>query len=237
MPRTPTPSTLRGRRQRLNLDPRDLGLPVAAGLPRQALLRRPKRRPPPLLGPQMLRQLIAAVWAEQSVLPAVGLLSLLEDVRDQLLVRAVRAPRRVRADLRAIDRDHPDLHQPRLLAQRQHLGKQLAERPLMPATELRDRRVIRHPHRRDQLVHNILPTRPLDPPRRAVPTRIRVQQQRDHHRRLIRRPPLTILPMSPIERRQVHLLNSAQDRPHHVIIRHPIRQIRRHQHRLPPVLR
>ena len=183
----------------------------------------------------MLRHLITTISAEQPVLPAVGLLSLLEDVRDQLLVGAVRAPRRVRADLHAIDRDHPNLDQARLVAQRQHLAEQLAERPLVPAAELRDRRVIRHPHRRDQLVGHILPARPLDPTRGPVPARVRVQQQCHHHRRLVRRPTVTVRPIRPIERAQVHLLDRPQDRPHHVIVRHPIHQIRRQQHRLPPV--
>ncbi len=34
---------------------------------------------------------------------------------------------------------------------------------------------------------------------------------------------------------QIHLIARPQNRPHHVIVRHPFRQIRRHQHRLPPV--
>ena len=185
----------------------------------------------------MLRQLIATILPEQPVLPAVGLLGLLEDVGDEPLVGAVRAARRVRADLRAIDRDHPDLDQPGLLAQLEHRAEQLAERPLVPAAELRDRRVIRHPHRRDQLVDHILPARPLDPPRGPVPARIRVQKQRHHHRRLIRRATLTILPIRAIERAQIHLLNRPQDRPHQVILRHPLHNDRRHQQRLPPILR
>ena len=110
----------------MNLDPRDLRLRVAAGLLRQPLLRGLERRAAALLAPQMLRHLITTVRAEQPVLPAVGLLGLLEDVCNQLLVGAVCAPRRVRADLGAIDRDHPNLHEPRLVAQRQHLAEQLA---------------------------------------------------------------------------------------------------------------
>jgi len=41
----------------------------------------------------MLRRLIAPIGPEQTVLPAIGLLGLLEDVGDQLLVGAVRATR------------------------------------------------------------------------------------------------------------------------------------------------
>ena len=183
----------------------------------------------------MLGRLIAAILTEQAVLPAVGLLGLLEDVRDQLLVGAVRAPRRVRADLHAIDRDHANLDQARLTTQAQHRSEQLAERLLVPAAELRDRRMIRDRHRGDQLVGDVLPARPLDPPRRPVPARVRVDQQRDHHRRFVGSAPLTIRAIRPIERAEIHLIDRPQDRPHHMIIRHPIRQIRRQQQRLPPV--
>ena len=62
-----------------------------------------------------------------------------------------------------------------------------------------------------------------------------VHKQRDHHRRVIRRTTLTVLPIRPIEPAQVHLVDRPQDRPHHMIDRHPLRQIRRHQHRLPPI--
>jgi uncharacterized protein (DUF427 family) len=50
--------------------------------------------------------------------------------------------------------------------------EQLAERLLMPAAELRDRRVIWDRHRGDQLVGHVLPARPLDPPRGPVPARV-----------------------------------------------------------------
>ena len=43
-------------------------------------------------------------------------------------------------------------------------------------------------------------------------------------RRLVRRAALTVLAIRPIERAQVHLLNGPQDRPHQVIVRHPIQQ-------------
>jgi len=56
-----------------------------------------------------------------------------------------------------------------------------------------------------------------------------------HHRRFVGSAPLTIRAIRPIERAEIHLIDRPQDRPHHMIIRHPIRQIRRHQHRLPPV--
>src|SRR3954452_2705201 len=47
--------------------------------------------------------------------------------------------------LRAVDRDHPDLDQPDLRAQRQHLPEQVREGALMPDTEARDCGVIGDP--------------------------------------------------------------------------------------------
>jgi hypothetical protein len=233
LPPAPTPASRHPIRVQLDLC--DLRLFAAAGIRSEPLLRRLERRPTPLRSPQMLGRLIATILTEQAVLPAVGLLSLLKDVRDKLLVGAVRTARRVRADLHAIDRDHPNLNQARLLTQRQHLREQLAERSVVPAAELRDRRVIRNRHRGDQLVGHVLPARPLDPARGPVPARVRVQQQRDHHRRLVGSATLTVRAIRPIERAQIHLIDSPQDRPHHVSVRHPLRQIRRQQHRLPPI--
>jgi hypothetical protein len=56
-----------------------------------------------------------------------------------------------------------------------------------------------------------------------------VQQERDHHRRVIRRPATTIAAVVGAERAQVQLLDRAQDAPHEVILRDPIQQRRRHQ--------
>ena len=150
-----------------------------------------------------------------------------------LAVAAVLIHRRVRLDLRPIDRDHPDRHQPRLTAQPEHVIKQLRDLALVPAAELRDRRVIRRAHPGDHLERHVLPTRPLDPPRGPVPARIRVHQEA---------PPSTAgsyggttRPPQPIRLREtvkVHLLDRPQDRPHQVILRQPLHQRRRHQQQL-----
>jgi hypothetical protein len=58
-----------------------------------------------------------------------------------------------------------------------------------------------------------------------------------HHLRVIRRATLTIRPIRPVERVQVHLLDRAQHRPDEVILRQPIRQRRRQQHHLAAVTR
>jgi hypothetical protein len=55
----------------------------------EALLGGRERLTPALLGPQMLRRLIATISTEETVLSPVGLLSLVQDVGDELLIGAV----------------------------------------------------------------------------------------------------------------------------------------------------
>ena len=81
-------------------------------------------------------------------------------------------------NLRAVDRDHPDLHQPRLPTEPQHLTEQARQRRLVAHTKTRDRRVIRRLLRRDHTVGDILHTAPLDPPRGPFALCISVHQQR-----------------------------------------------------------
>ena len=114
--------------------------------------------------------------AIELVLTPVGLLRFAQDLPDQLAVGAVLIHRRVRLDLRPIDRDHPDRHQPASRHSPSTSSNSSAISALVPAAELRDRRVIRRPHPGDHLERDVLPTRPLDPTRRPVPARIRVQK-------------------------------------------------------------
>src|ERR1035438_3964108 len=86
----------------------------------------------------------------------------------------------VRMDLRSVDREHPDLHQPRLLAQPQHRAEQLSQRVLVAGTKPRDRRVIGLLLSGDYPVGDILHTLVLDHPRGALTPRIGVEQKRDH---------------------------------------------------------
>jgi hypothetical protein len=111
---------------------------------------------------QRLGQLIPARVAVALVFLAVDLLGSTQDVFDPPAVGAVLIHRRVRLELRPIDRDHPDRHQARLPTQPQHLTKQPSDLRFMTAAELRDRRMIRAAHHRDHLERHVLPTRPLD---------------------------------------------------------------------------
>ena len=84
-------------------------------------------------------------------------------------------------------------------------------------------------------VGNVLPALTLDPPRRPLTLRIRVQDQRHHHRRLIRRATQTIRPIPRTEHRQVHLRDHIQQTPRQMPFREPLPQRRRNQERLIPI--
>src|SRR5205085_3151860 len=116
---------------------------------------RPKRRPPRLPSPQRLGQLITTRIPITRVLLSVDALSLLEDLGHDRLIAPVAIPRGARAHPRPIDRDLTNPHQPRLPTESEHRHKQLPDRMLVPATELRDRRMIRDLHRRDHLERHI----------------------------------------------------------------------------------
>jgi hypothetical protein len=105
-----------------------------------------RSRPPPALrGRELRRQLVAAPLAELLVLLSVDAPGLLEDLARDLLVVARRVLRGVRVHLRAVEREHPDMHQPGLGAERQHATEQPPERRLVTLAKARDRRVVRGP--------------------------------------------------------------------------------------------
>jgi hypothetical protein len=64
-----------------------------------------------------------------------------------------------------------------------------------------------------------------------------VQQQRDHHRRVIGRPRPAIPPIGRIKPVEVHLADGVDHEPREVILRQPIPNIRRHQEVLLAILR
>jgi hypothetical protein len=155
----------------------------------QPALRVRQRLPATLRRAQRLGQLIApSILPMQPILGLIGLLRLAQDLRDQVPVGAVLIHRGVRLDLRPVDRDHPNRHEARFSAQAEDIIEQLSDLRLVAAAELGDRGVIRRPHPRDHLERDVLPARPLDPTRRPVPARIRVEQQCDHHLRVVGRP-------------------------------------------------
>src|ERR1019366_9313350 len=115
----------------------------------QTLLSLSQRLTPALARAKPLRQLVPASVTMLLVLLAIDPLRLIKDLRDDPRIRAILITRRARPDLRAVDRDHPNRHQPSFLAEHEDLDEQLADRDLVTAAKLRDRRMIRRSHRRD----------------------------------------------------------------------------------------
>ena len=150
-------------------------------------------RPTALAGAQLLGQFVAARVAVELVLGRVDGLGFFEDLARELLVIDVRVAARVARQLRPVDRDHADRRQALLRAQRQHLAEQAGDRVLVALDEPRDRRVIGPLLRRQHPERDVLLARPLDQPRRPHPARVRIEQQRHHHRRVIRRPAAPVL--------------------------------------------
>jgi hypothetical protein len=103
--------------------------------------------------------------------------------------------------------------------------------------ERRDRRVIGPLLRRHDPERDVLDARSLDHPRRADPPRVGVQQQRDHHRRLIGRPAAAIAAIGRRERLDVHRLDRRQHEPRQMVLWQPLTHVRRHQKRLPAITR
>ena len=69
------------------------------------------------------------------------------------------------------------MDQPRLAAQHQHLTEQPRQRRLVTLAELSDRRMVRHPIGRDHPIRDVLLALAFDPPRRAIPARVRVEKR------------------------------------------------------------
>jgi len=162
-------------------------------------------RRPDLLGPLLLvgdpigRLLAAHVAAEGLVLLGVRSLGRAQPARDlgfklsRALGHAFVAHRLVlggvRLDLRPVERDMAKLHQPRLLAKLQNLGKQSGERLQMALAEVGDGAEIRRIEPHDAHEVDPLARRLGDPARGVDAIAIAVQQQRRHHRRIKRRLP------------------------------------------------
>ena len=192
---------------------------------------------PPLVGGQVCRQLVAARRAKLLVLGAVDGVRLGQYLRGDLVVVARRVPARVRVDLRAIDREHRDINQTRIGAEREHLAEQPGQRLLVTLAEARDRAVIGHLVRGDHPVADVLHAGPLNLSRRPAPARVRVNQKPDHHRRIVGRALMAIDAVGAIKRIQIHLLHRRQHEPREVVLRQPLHQRRRHQQHLLTITR
>jgi hypothetical protein len=92
-----------------------------------------------------------------------------------------------------------------------------------------ERRVIRQLIRGQNPERDIFDTAPLDPPTRPFTDAVRVQDERDHHRRVVRGATPAIRTMRSLERRQIDHLDRREDRPRQMPVRQPIHHRRRHQ--------
>ena len=82
-------------------------------------------------------------------------------------------------NLGAIDGDDADLGQPAAGAECEHLAEQRGDRVLVTLDEAGDRGVIGPLLRRHHSKGDVFITAALDDPRRPVPARVGVKQQRD----------------------------------------------------------
>jgi len=105
--------------------------------------------------------------------------------------------------------------------QRQHLHEQPLDLGAVPPDEHRDRLVAGRRPAADHPAADIIDARRGDLPRRPDPLEIAVQQQARHHRRVIRRLPLTVGPVRRGEPGQVQLPGHLDHLPGQVIRRQP----------------
>ena len=181
---------------------------------------------------QLGRQLIATYLPEPLIFGGVRIGGFGEhpvDLQADRCVTARRAWRGAAREQAAVERDHAHRHQPGPRAQRQHLREGRRERLFVPTAKARDRGVIRDPIRGDHAEGDILATTPLDPSARALTDRVRVQQKRDHHRRLERRPTPAVRAVGAVESAQIDLLHGVEHKPREVILRQPLAKTRRKQ--------
>jgi hypothetical protein len=98
--------------------------------------------------------------------------------------------------------------------------------------EAGDRRVVGNPVGGDHPVGDVLAAVALDRARGALLGRIRIKQQRDHHRGLIGRAAVAVCAVVGVELVEVHLLDGLDHKPRQVVLGQPLAQRRRHQKRL-----
>ena len=225
-PASAAPGCSAGRARAPRLGPR---LPLG-------LQRRQRRGDPLLAGVRVAGVVVAALpLPEQAVLGLVGLGVAgrhLGREPAQPVLGPVRVLRRVRGDLRPVDRDDPDPPHPQPGAQDQDLREQArrGDGELLP--EPGHRHVVGRPPRADHHERHVLAAQPLDPTRRRDPVRVGPDQQRHHHVRVEARRPGPARAAPRVERRGVHQPDRVDHQPHRMTRRQPVPHVRRQQERL-----
>ena len=182
--------------------------------------------------PESRSQLVAPRVAEARVLLGVHPLRFVEDAPHlglQVRIRAVALTAGVGVQLGPVERDHPDPHQTSLGAQPEHLGEQSRERLLVLLAETADRRVVGVLVRGQHPEGDVLPAAPFDLAARALALAVGVEHERDHHRRLVRLPPPTVLAVALVERGEVQLADRIEHEPREVVPGQPVAEAGGHQ--------
>jgi len=107
----------------------------------------------------------------------------------------------------------------------------------MALQEARDRGVIRTLLRCQHPERDVFFAGALDHPRGPDPARVRVEQDGDHHRRVIGQPAAAIDPIGRVERLKLHRGDGVNDKPREMALGQPLADIRRHQKRLLAITR
>jgi hypothetical protein len=82
---------------------------------------------------------------------------------------------------------------------------------------------------RDHPKGDVVRAAALDPPRRALAHRVGVEQQRDHHRWLVRRATPPVVAIRRIERGKIKLTDRLNQKPRQMALGQPLAQTRRQQ--------
>jgi hypothetical protein len=212
-------------------------LRVRRALRLKALLGLAQPAAPALGGGELRRQLVPARVPMELVLGSVDRLRFLENLARELLVVEVLVARRVRVELGAVDRDDTDLGESAARAEREHLAEQAGDRLLVTLNKPCERRMVRPLLGRQHPEGDVFLAGALDHTRGPDPARVRVEQQRHHHRRVIGRPAAPVDAIGGIKRLEIHLADGVDDKPREVPLRQPLANIGRHQKRLLAITR
>lgn len=130
-------------------------------------------------------------------------------------------------ELRPVERDHSELHKSHPLTQLEDLHKQCAQRIEMNATKLADAGVIGMRVAGEHAECDVLMRALLDLARRRQTDAVRIQKQRRHHARIVRREPAALALVVRDNGRQVELRDGLQNEIREVIGRQPVKRTRR----------
>jgi len=138
----------------------------------------------------------------------------------------------LRLHLRPVERHVPELHQPSLPAELQHLHEESGQRLEVDPAKLRNRRVVRMVPRRDHPERDVVVRLALDLSRRCDSAAVTVEQQRRHHLRMVRRIPAQLLLVVPLDICQIKFAHHVHHEVREVPFRQPVSRRRRKEQAL-----